>query len=118
MAILMDVEGPENILQLENAYFDATHTRVYGFKTFAMWLIHPAMKQILRLASMELCSENYLDISLFLCLFNEMLAEISNRPGYKFNPRYFVCDEGGANYKAVWDVYGEDFVRHRVKGCQ
>ena len=47
-----------------------------------------------------------------------MLAEISNRPGYKFNPRYFVCDEGGANYKAVHDVYGEDFVRHRVKGCQ
>ena len=59
MALLMGVKGPENILQLENAYFDATHTRVYGFKTFAMWLIHPAMKQILRLASMELCSENY-----------------------------------------------------------
>ena len=86
MALLMNVEGPENILQLENAYFDATHTKVYGFKTFAMWLIHPAMKQILRLASMELCSENYLDISLFLRLFNEMLAEISNRPGYKINP--------------------------------
>ena len=118
IALQMDVEGPENILQLENAYFDATHTRVYGFKTFAMWLIHPAMKQILRLASMELCSENYIDISLFLRLFNEMLAEISNTPGYKFNPRYFVCDEGGANYKAVRQVYGEDFVRHRVKGCQ
>ena len=112
----MDVKGPENILQLENAYFDATHRGVYGFKTFAMWLIHPAMKQILMLASMELRSEDYLDISLFL--FNEMLAEISNRPGYKFNPRYFFCDEGGANYKAVCDVYGEDFVRHQVKGCQ
>ena len=118
MAILMDVKGPEHILQLENAYFDATHTWVYGFKTFTMWLIHPAMKQILRLASMELHSENYLDISLFLHLFNEMLVEISNRPGCKFNPRYFVCDEGGANYKAVLEVYGEDFVRHRVKGSQ
>ena len=118
MAILMDVEGPEHILQLENAYFDATHTQVYGFKTFAMWLIHPAMKQILRLASMELHSDNHMDISLFLRLFNEMLAEISKRPGYKFNPRYFVCDEGGANFKAVLEVYGEDFVRHHVKGCQ
>ena len=118
MAILMDVEGQEYILQLENAYFDATHTWVYGFKTLAMWLIHPAMKQILRLVSMELCSKNYLDISLFLHLFNETLAEISNRPGYKFNLRYFVHDEGGANYKAVHEVYGEDFVRHRVKGCQ
>ena len=110
MAILMDVEGPEHILQLENAYFDATHTWVYGFKTFAMWLIHPAMKQILRFASMELHSENHMDISLFLWLFNEMLLEISKRPGYKFNPRYFVCDEGGANFKAVLEVYGEDFV--------
>ena len=26
IAITMDVDGPENILQLENAYFDATHT--------------------------------------------------------------------------------------------
>ena len=86
MAILMDVKGPEHILHLENAYFDAMHTRVYGFKTLAMWLIHPAMKQILRLASMELRSENYMDISLFLWLFNEMLAKISKRPGYKFNP--------------------------------
>ena len=118
MAILMDVKGPEHILQLENAYFDAMHTRVYGFKTLAMWLIHPAMKQILRLASMELHSENYMDISLFLQLFNEMLAEISKRPGYKFNPQYFACDEGGANFKVVLEVYGEDFVRHRVKGCQ
>ena len=89
MPILMDVEGPEHILQLENAFFDATHTRVYGFKTSAMWLIHPAMKQILRLASMELRSKNHMDISLFLQLFNKML-EISKRPGYKFNPRYFV----------------------------
>ena len=47
IAILMDVDGPENILQLENAYFDTTHTHVYGFKTLAMWLVHPAMKQIL-----------------------------------------------------------------------
>ena len=28
IAILMDVDGPENILQLENAYFDTTHTHV------------------------------------------------------------------------------------------
>ena len=114
----MDVDGPDNILQLENAYFDATHTRVYGFKTLAMWTVHPAMKQILRLASMELRSENHTDVAIFLRLFNEMLAEITGIPGYKFNPRYFVCDEGGANYKAIREVYGEQFVKTRVKGCQ
>ena len=118
IAILMDVDGPENILQLENAYFDTTHTRVYGFKTLAMWLVHPAMKQILRLTSMEIRSENHTDIALFLRLFNEILSQVSGRTGYKFNPRYFVCDEGGANFKAIREVYGEEFVRQRVKGCQ
>ena len=54
MALHMDVDGEPNILQMENAYFDATHTRVYGFKSLGLWLIHPAMKKILRLASMEL----------------------------------------------------------------
>ena len=89
IAILMDVDGPENILQLENAYFDATHTRVYGFKTLAMWMVHPAMKQILRLTSMEIRSENHTDIALFLHLFNEILCEVSGRPGYKFKPPIF-----------------------------
>ena len=54
MALHMDVDGEPNILQMENAYFDVTHTQVYGFKSLGLWLIHPVMKKILRLASMEL----------------------------------------------------------------
>ena len=53
LAVAMDQDSPNNILQLENAYFDATHTRVYGFKTFGLWLQHPAMKMMIHLASME-----------------------------------------------------------------
>ena len=41
LAIQMDVEGPENILQEQNAYFDATHTRVHGFKSVGLWLSTP-----------------------------------------------------------------------------
>ena len=118
IAIMMDQDGEPNILQMENAYFDTTHTRVYGFKTFGLWLLHPAMKQVLRLASMELRSENYVEIANFFIMFNNMLAQEKGEIGYKFNPRYFVCDEGGANYKALRHVYGEEFVRTRVKGCQ
>ena len=47
MAIEMDQGGPENLLQTKNAYFDATHSRVHGFKISGMWLVHPAMLQIL-----------------------------------------------------------------------
>ena len=58
LAIQMDVEGPENIQQEENAYFDATHTRVHGFKSLGLWLFHPIMRKVIRLASMDLRTEN------------------------------------------------------------
>ena len=118
MTLDMDVDGEPNLLQMENAYFDATHTRVYGFKSLGLWLIHPAMKKILRLACMEIRSEHHEEIGLFFKLFNEILSIVKEESGYKFNPRYFVCDEVGANYKAIADVYGNEFSAVRVKGCQ
>ena len=86
MAIDMDQDGPNNLLQTENAYFDATHSCVHGFKTIGLWLVHPAMLQILRLASMEIRSENYIEISQFFTLFNRICAQVKEEPGYKFNP--------------------------------
>ena len=44
LAIHMDVNGPEDGLQMENAYFDVTHTRVHGFKSFTSWLVHEPMR--------------------------------------------------------------------------
>ena len=117
-AIRMDVNGGEDGLQKENAYFDVTHTRVHGFKNFALWLIHGPMREMLRLASMEMRTENTNDISTFFTLFNEVLQKVSGIEGYKFNPWCFMCDERGANYRAVRDVYGEEFCRDRVRGCQ
>ena len=118
IAIAMDVDREDNMLQLENAYFDATHSRVQYFKSLGMWLIHPTMKKVIHLVSMEICSESHEDIALFLNLFNHILEEVKGIEGYKFNPRYFVCDEAGANYKAIALVYGQDLAARRVKGCQ
>ena len=64
------------------------------------------MREMLRLASMEMRSENTNDISKFLTLFNEVLEQMSGIKGYKFNLRCFMCDEGGANYIAVRSVWG------------
>ena len=118
IAIDMDQDGPDNILQMENAYFDAAHTRVYGFKTLGLFMIHPAMKQVLRLASMDLRSENAQDIGIFFTLFNEMLAQVKGEAGYKFNPRCFCADKGSANWKAVKKIYGRTISDNRLKGCQ
>ena len=67
---------------------------------------------------MEIQSENYEDIALFFKLFNEILSAMKDEAGYKFNPRYFMCDEAGANYKAIAHVYRTEFCAIRVKGCQ
>ena len=47
IAVCMDINEPYNILQEENAYFDATHTRVHGFKSFGLWTYHPTMHQMI-----------------------------------------------------------------------
>ena len=112
MAISMDVDSSEHcVLQKENAYFDATHTRIHRFKSLGLWLYHPAMRRILRLASMDIRSENARDIATFFHLFNEILQKESGIEGYKFNPRCFMCDEGSANYKAIEMEYGTDFTK-------
>ena len=119
LAIAMDVDSPiSSVLQQENAYFDATHTCVHGFKSLGLWMYHPSMRKILRLASMDIRSENAKDIATFFTLFNEILQIESSNPEYKFNPRAFMCDEGSANYRAIQLVYGDDFMKERVVGCQ
>ena len=118
LAIQMDVKGPDNILQEENAYFDATHTRVHGFKSLGLWLFHPTMRKVIRLASMDIRTENTKNIALFFNLFNEILRKVSANPEYKFNPCYFLYDDGGANHKAIKADYGEDFCKTRVVTCK
>ena len=116
IAIMMDINNPQvNPLQFENCYFYATHKHVQGFKSLGLWTFHPAMKKILHLAIMEIWTENIHDITQF---FNEIVAKEKKVPGYKFNPRCFICDEGGYNYNAITEVYGEDFCNARVKDCR
>ena len=65
LAICMDVNGPEDGLPKENAFFDVTHTRVHGFKSFSLLLVHGPMWEMIWLASMEMHSENSNDIAIF-----------------------------------------------------
>ena len=32
----MDIDGDKNIMHTENAYFDATHSQIHGFKSFGL----------------------------------------------------------------------------------
>ena len=119
LAISMDVDSSvSSVLQQENAYFNATHTCVHGFKSLGLWMYHPSMHKILCLASMDIWSENSQDIVTFFKLFNEILQIETGNKDYKFNPRTFMCDEGSANYRAIQIVYGNNFRKEWVLGCQ
>ena len=87
LALKMDIDGDKNIMQTENAYFDATHSWVHGFKSFGLWVYHPSMQHILCLASMEIHSKNSKDITQFFSLFNELIAKVSKTEGKMFNPK-------------------------------
>ena len=109
IAMMMDIDNAEsNPLQLENCYFDAMHKRVQGFESLGLWTFHPTTTKIFHLATMEIHSENMHNIAQFFSFFNEILAKEKKIPGYKFNPRCFICDEGGYNYNAITQVYRED----------
>ena len=66
---------------------------------------------------MDMCTENNRETALFFTFFNKILEKVSGKKGYKFNPIYFLCGEGGANFKAIKVVYGVDFYKKRVVGC-
>lgn len=118
LAISMDVDGPHNPLQYELVYFDGKHNRVQGFISFGLWLRHPAIRKLIRLASMEMRTENTHDIYVFFTLFNEILAKEKGVPGYKFNPRGFMCDAAGPNLNALTKVYGMSLLTAgRIQTC-
>ena len=62
----------------------------------------PSMRCVIRLTSMEVRSEATEDIAIFFKLINEMLQKVGKKEeGYKFNPRYILCDEAGGNIRGI-----------------
>ena len=92
LAIDMDVDGPDNPLKSEDAFFDGSHSRCTDFISLGLWVMHTPMRCIIRLASMEVRSEKTEELTIFWELLNEMLAKLTKKPGYKFNPNYIMFD--------------------------
>ena len=65
MAAAMDQAGPPNPLQEQVVYFDGTHSRCVGFKTLGAFFLHPGMRKLLRIASMEVRTEGTKNIHWF-----------------------------------------------------
>ena len=92
---------------------------VDGFISLGLWVQHPSMQRVIRLASMEVRSEATEDIAIFFKLINEMLQIVGKKEeGYKFNPRYILCDEAGGNIRGIKEALGLEFAAARVVTCQ
>ena len=110
-------KGIRMALSHEKAFFDGMHSRCRDYKTLTLWTCHPGMRRVLRLATMECEQENTESIKKFFTLWNEALAKVKGEEGYKFNPDGIMVDEGTANFRAIEEVYGEEF-HDRVYSCQ
>ena len=119
VALQMDQDGEENPLQQEDVFFDGCHSRCTRFISLGLWVQHPSMQRVIRLASMEVRSEATEDIAIFFKLINEMIQIVGKKEkGYKFNPRYILCDEAGGNIRGIKEALGLEFAAMRVVTCQ
>ena len=118
IGIQMDIDGPLNALQDEDAYFDGAHSRCKDFISLGLWVYHPSMRRLLRLANMEVRSESTEHIAMFWKLWNEVLGEVKGEVNYQFNPRKIMVDSGGANYCGVREVFGLEFCNLKLISCQ
>ena len=109
--------GKPSILCKEKAFFDGMHSRCKGYKTLTLWMHHPGMRKMQRLATMDCKKESADMIALFFETFNEALAEVVGEKGYKFNPSMICVDEAGANLQGLRKIYGDEFME-RVVTCQ
>ena len=114
MAIDMDQEGPENVLQNEDAFFDGSHSRCTVYISLGLWVHHPSLRSVIRLVSMEVKSESTENLIMFWSLVNEMLQIVGKKcNSYKFNPRNIMTDEAGAHFTAMRHVFGDEFVNKK-----
>ena len=119
VALQMDQDGEQNPLQEEDAFFDGCHSRCTDFISLGLWVQHPSMRCLLRLACMEVKSESTENIRLFFDLLNEMLQIVGKKDkNYKFNPKHIMCDEAGGNIRGIKEALGLEFAATKVITCQ
>ena len=77
LAINMDQNAPgNNPLKTEFCYFDGMHSRCKNWKILTLWVYHPFSRYLMRLATMEVKSEDTHNCNLFWKIWNELLSDV------------------------------------------
>ena len=72
------------------------------------------MQCILLLATMEMRTEDTINLTIFFLTLNELLEERTGIKGYFFNPAAFVSDHGGDNVNAVKMAFSAETARTKL----
>lgn len=76
MALSMDRNG-NGLLCDQYCYANATHKRCPGFKTLTLWVYHPLLRKLVKLATMESSREDTEAFVQFWSLLNEVCPYIA-----------------------------------------
>lgn len=75
-------------------------------------MYHPFLRQMCKIATMEVESENTLAMNLFWEMLNEALQEYTTNPTIRFRSYGYTMDEAGAFWSSIANIQGEeDFQR-------
>ena len=72
-------------------------TRDLGVVNTGIVVFHSSMRRFHCLPTLEVKSESTREIGKFFKLFNRRLSEVSEKEGYRFNPKASHIHEAGAN---------------------
>ena len=97
-------------------HMDGLHSCVKGFIMLTLWVENPTSLITHHLACVDCESEDTQNVTLFLCLYNEILCKVKGDSSYVWFLRGIMTDENGANKNAVRAILGEEMA-HRTWSC-
>ena len=118
MAGAKQAKGEDSQLREEPAYFNGMHNHVHLYKTLTLWAYHPAIRKMIGLAIMEAPRENTYYITKFFEIFQQAMREYLADETYEWQPNSIMMDEKGANFVAIENVFGKEFVDNFTMTCQ
>ena len=116
IGLAMDRTARQTPLRELIVHMDGLHSHVKGFVMLTLWVKNPTSLITHHLTCMECKSEDTQNVTLFLCLYSEILCKVKGDCSYVWSPRGIITDESGANKNAVRAIIGEEMA-HRTLSC-
>ena len=96
---------------------DGACTLCGGKKTLTLRIYHPAIREVLRIGTMEIKNKATRDIAEFWLFLIEVLTEVKKQPDYQFNPKVWMVDGNNTHLCGINErhmehkyVYKSDFI--------